>query len=517
MIDVVIIGGGVSGLALARSLQAQGRSFVLYEARERLGGRVLTVPCADSGLMLDLGPGWFWPESQPLMARLVAALGLEDFPQADDGSALLLRDPETKPEPVHGAPVHGGARRIEGGMGRLVEALASGLPMESLCSGHMLMELRDGGGHVQATLRAGDRLVEVMARQVVLAMPPRLVAERVSFVPELDARTLAALQGTATWMAARAKVVIGYERPFWREAGQAGNAFVTHEQAVLGEIFDACGSSGTPAALGGFLALTPALREAFGVGLPLLMESQVTQVFGPSGGEGVQYYQDWATEPFTCTAQDRAAAPGDNAEFGNPLLRAPLWGGKLHFGGSETGAQGAGYLEGALEAARRIERLLGRARGTADTTGGENAKSLERFRAWVSVQGDVALNSYRHRLNRGLALQQREQLTQRALLGAVEEVYSNALDCLGGLAFATRDVPVERGCSALTPQVQAPFGAFLKNLVDDVIAFNRASCALSNFPSEHQLSGDYMQTILRDIAAAWQEFSLAANALLRAK
>jgi monoamine oxidase len=57
----------------------------------------------------------------------------------------------------------------------------------------------------------------------------------------------------------------------------------------------------------------------------------------------------------------------------------------------------------------------------------------------------------------------------------------------------------------------------MQGLLDDVIAFNRTSCALSNFPDEHHLSKDYVQTILRDIAAAWQEFSLSANRLLLAK
>ena len=54
-------------------------------------------------------------------------------------------------------------------------------------------------------------------------------------------------------------------------------------------------------------------------------------------------------------------------------------------------------------------------------------------------------------------------------------------------------------------------------VLDDVVAFNRTSCALSNFPDEHQLSREYLQAILRDIAAAWLEFSLAANRLLLAK
>ena len=129
----------------------------------------------------------------------------------------------------------------------------------------------------------------------------------------------------------------------------------------------------------------------------------------------------------------------------------------------------------------------------------------------------LAFDGYRHRLNRSLAAQQREQLTQRAILESMEELFDNALEVLDGLAFDISAVAVERGRSPLTPGVQQPFRNLMQSLLDDVIAFNRTSCALSNFPDEHHLSKEYLQTILRDIAAAWQEFSLSANRLLLAK
>ena len=65
--------------------------------------------------------------------------------------------------------------------------------------------------------------------------------------------------------------------------------------------------------------------------------------------------------------------------------------------------------------------------------------------------------------------------------------------------------------------MQQPFGVLMQSVFDDVSAFNRTSCALSNFPDEHQLSREYRQVILRDVAAAWLEFSLSANRLLVAK
>ena len=44
--DVAIVGGGLAGLNAARQLQRQGVDFQLFEARDRFGGRILTVDAA---------------------------------------------------------------------------------------------------------------------------------------------------------------------------------------------------------------------------------------------------------------------------------------------------------------------------------------------------------------------------------------------------------------------------------------------------------------------------------------
>jgi monoamine oxidase len=527
MLDTAIIGGGLSGVVLARSQLRQGRAVGLFEARERLGGRILSVSAA-SGLAIDLGPTWFWPDTQPLVKSLIAELKLADIPQHDDGSMLHLNDPEKTPERIIGKKPHEGARRLQGGMAQLIDAVAADLPPGLLHLGHVLTYVCDRGDHVALVFAAGDETVAFNARRVVLAVPPRLLEQQVRFEPDLDEVTREAMRSAETWMAAQAKVMVAYDRAFWREAGNSGNAFVTHEQAVVGEIFDACDGDAAKAALGGFLALSPELRESFSVGLPMLMDNQMAQVFGSSLEHGEQHYQDWATEPYTCSALDRTPARTEHAGVANPLLRRTHWNKKLYLGGSETASRGAGYLEGALEAARRIDISLNRiaaleeaiasqSRAESDGATSINAASLARFGAWVATQGDTIFDSYRHRLNRSLADQQREQLTQRAVLESMEDVFDNALAVLNDLEFDLDAVTVERGRSSLTPGVQQPFGDLMQSVLDDVVAFNRTSCALSNFPDEHHLSREYYQVILRDIAAAWLEFSLAANRLLLAK
>ena len=522
MLDVVIVGGGACGLALARGLAAAGVNFALYEARPRLGGRVLSVEDKASGMRVDLGPTWFWPATQPTIAALVKELGLTDFPQYDPGTALLLAFGDKKPETRMTPDLHSGARRLEGGMASLIEALAATVPAEAIHLSAVLRSVADRGDHVELSFETDGETETVTAKRAVLAVPPRLLAEHLAFAPELDALSRNAMRSAPTWMAAQAKAVVGFSGPpAWRSEGHSGNAFATHEQAVLGEIFDACDATGERAAVGGFFALSAELREAFGGGMPMLIDSQFVQLFGKSleaGGE--QHIQDWAREPFTCATID-LTPPSEHPDYGDPLLRQAFWEGKLYLGGTETAREGGGYLEGALVAAERIRlRLLDQKETSmmisSEGASGEalNEASLARFREWVNAKRAPTFASYRQRLNFGLSNGQREQITQRAMLGAMEAVLKEALAVLESLPFDHSVVAVDKGRSDLTPLVQKAFDGFIQELLDGVIDYNRTSCALSNFPEEHKPSKDYLNVTLLDIAAAWKEFSLDANQIL---
>lgn len=502
--DVVIVGAGLCGLALAHRLVARGQRVCLLEARDRIGGRVLTQTDAATGQPLDLGPSWFWPDTEPHMVALLAALGLASTEQHDPGDALWLTDPNRSPERrTEAGGVHAGARRIVGGSARLVDTLRAGLPDGSMFTGSALIGLRDHGDHVELLRSGGPAL---RARRVVLALPPRLAQERIAFDPPLSAALEQALQDTPTWMAAQAKAVAAFATPFWRAAGQSGNAFVRHPQAVLGEVFDQSSEPG--GALGGFVALNAAQREHFRVGLPLLVESQLAQLYGIEAQSGQIHLHDWALERWTCSEADRTNPPA--WPQADPLLRQGHWGGRLWFGGSETATHGAGHMEGALATADRIAHAL-LAPASAATPSGDQAGAIAAFVEAVQGLRAQASNRYRAQLVRLLSAQQHEQLTQRALLAVVDQTYSEALAQLDAFAPWCGAAHTEQGRHVLTPVLLKAFDGWNKALLDEALAHNGSSCALSNFPQDHRPDAELLRAITRDLAAAWREFALELN------
>lgn len=89
-VDVVVAGAGYAGLRAARGLVAAGLDVVVVEARDRVGGRVLTE-VTGSGAVIDHGGQWIGPTQDRLRA-LAAECGVPTFPTHVDGANLEVRD-----------------------------------------------------------------------------------------------------------------------------------------------------------------------------------------------------------------------------------------------------------------------------------------------------------------------------------------------------------------------------------------------------------------------------------------
>ena len=100
---VVVVGAGLAGLSAARRLVTFGRDVVVFEARDRVGGRTEGGVLSD-GTPVELGGTWIGP-TQNRMYALVEELGLETFRTWNDEGALLvsLSGRQSRMKPHRGA------------------------------------------------------------------------------------------------------------------------------------------------------------------------------------------------------------------------------------------------------------------------------------------------------------------------------------------------------------------------------------------------------------------------------
>ncbi|WP_426993735.1 flavin monoamine oxidase family protein [Methylomonas sp. CM2] len=357
LLEVAIVGAGLSGLALAERLSADGRAVGVFEARDRCGGRILSVPLADN-LTVDLGPTWLWPGSQPRIAALCRRLGLTLFRQADAGQSLYKISADTLPVGYHDRQTHADAWRIQGGCAALIDALLAKLADIDIRLNQALLRIVDRDDHVELSFSTVNGTDIVRAKRAVLTVPPRLMAERIAFVPALSADLFEACRATPTWMAGHAKAAVAYPSAFWRQQGWSGNAVLPYPGAILSEIYDAEDPRGEFGALFGFFGIPAEFRDRYRAQLPGLLTHHLSELYGPGAAEPLRStIQDWSMEAYTATALDRLPPIG-HPDYGHRWLQLDHWTDKLYFGGTETAAEHGGYLEGALVAAERVYAAL---------------------------------------------------------------------------------------------------------------------------------------------------------------
>jgi monoamine oxidase len=89
-VDYCVVGAGFAGLTAALRLKQAGRSVMVLEARDRVGGRTFTEVMPD-GTWIDRGGAWVGPGQDRIYA-LMDEFGVREYKQYLNGEAMMIVD-----------------------------------------------------------------------------------------------------------------------------------------------------------------------------------------------------------------------------------------------------------------------------------------------------------------------------------------------------------------------------------------------------------------------------------------
>jgi monoamine oxidase len=344
MKDCIIIGAGLSGLATAYFLKNKGINATILEARSNYGGRIKTIYSPNGQTPMEMGATWFGPQHQNLISFL-NDLGIAYFPQFTKGIAFFetmsFAPPQQFEVPATEAPYF----RVKNGTESMIQALVQAVGEAHIVLNETVESLENVGDFV--VLRTKNNTYE--AKKVILAAPPKVVLQHINFTPQLPNALMQVMGNTHTWMAESIKFAVEYTRPFWKAKGLSGTIY--SQVGLITEMYDHTNEPENGFALMGFLQGSALLYSS--AEREKMVIQQLTKLLGVEASEYL-FYQDncWANEPFTHVASDDFIRPHQNN--GHPLFSKSIWEHKLFFAGTETANAYGGYMDGAIDAAKRV-------------------------------------------------------------------------------------------------------------------------------------------------------------------
>lgn len=128
-VDVIVIGGGLSGLAAARTLVEAKRSVIVLEARDRVSGRAWSKFDVPGGGWIDMGAQFVGPTQDRILA-LAESVGVKRFPVSHTGKDILIFQNKRLEGPAGSFPIAEADLQELAAAFEKIEAMANQVPTE---------------------------------------------------------------------------------------------------------------------------------------------------------------------------------------------------------------------------------------------------------------------------------------------------------------------------------------------------------------------------------------------------
>ncbi|MFF2082807.1 flavin monoamine oxidase family protein [Nocardia sp. NPDC058176] len=227
------------------------------------------------------------------------------------------------------------------GFGAVVDAIAAELG-DRVRSGHRVTSITQGEDGVTVATTAGP----VRASKVIVTVPPPNL-RHIDFDPPLPEHRAALARNT--YMGSVYKAIAVYDRPFWRDRSNAEFLVLDAPGRAIFDTSPPAGPGHLCVLVGGPEAraldhLDPAERRA-------ALFGTLTEHLGPEVLEPVSWHEKaWHLDEYTGGGYLALPDPG-TTEGVVPLDSTPV--GDIHWAGTESAGDHAGYFEGAVESGTR--------------------------------------------------------------------------------------------------------------------------------------------------------------------
>lgn len=343
--NIVIIGGGFSGLLIAYLLQKEGVPANILEARERLGGRIFTLR-SDEEPPIEMGATWLGKKHHHLL-ELLDDLNIDIYEQYMGKKGYYEPMSVSPPQLVELSPNEEPSYRIAGGTDTLIQTLTDKLDQDKIYLNTVVKSIKK----TDTTLEVQTDSDLFEADFAISTLPPKLLVESIGFSPHLPDKLTDIASQTHTWMAESIKVALTFEEPFWRNPDSSGTIF--SNVGPVDEMYDH--SSNNHYALKGFM------NNAYHAVSRKQRKQLVIEQLRRFYGEKVDSYRSyrelvWENESFTYSDYEQPVVP--HQYNGHSIFKEPFLNGRLFIAGSETATEFPGYMDGVVESARRTVRQL---------------------------------------------------------------------------------------------------------------------------------------------------------------